>query len=57
MTGLIIKKAEEGQYEQVRDFYRSMIDRMKERGFIITWVKDVHPSPGRESGAAWSMKP
>ena len=57
MTGLIIKKAEEGQYEQVRDFYRSMTDRMKERGFIITWVKDVHPSPGRESGASWSMKP
>lgn len=45
MTGLIIKKAEEDQYEQVRDFYRSMTDRMKKRGFIITWVKDVHPSP------------
>lgn len=40
-----IKKAEEPDYNKVRDFYHSMTDQMKERGYIITWVKDVHPSP------------
>ena len=45
MAVLIIKKAEERDYEQVRDFYHSMTDQMKERGYIITWVKDVHPLP------------
>ena len=27
------------------DFYRSMTDRMKERGLNIKWVRDVYPSP------------
>ena len=45
MADLIVRKAEKGDFERVMDFYRSMTVRMKEKGFVITWVKDVHPSP------------
>ena len=46
MAELIVKRAEEQHYEQIRSFYHSMTDQMEERGYVITWVKDVHPSPG-----------
>ena len=45
MSDLKVRKAEKGDFEKVMIFYRSMTDRMKEKGFTITWVKDVHPSP------------
>ena len=34
MAELIIKKAEEPDYDKVRDFYHSMTDQMKERGYM-----------------------
>lgn len=51
MTRLTIKKAKKEDFEAVMDFYHSMTDRMKERGFTITWVRDVHPSPSFVKGS------
>ena len=40
-----LAKATPEEYDQVRSFYHSLIDEMQAAGNIITWVKDVYPSP------------
>ena len=40
-----LEQATPAAYEQVRAFYHSLIDEMQAAGNIITWVKDVYPSP------------
>ena len=38
-------QAKASDFEKAREFYHSLIDEMKQAGNIITWVKDVYPSP------------
>ena len=40
-----IIKAEASAYEATRRFYHSLIDEMGQAGNVVTWVKDVYPSP------------
>lgn len=40
-----IEKASMTSFDQIRQFYHSLIDTMKEYGLRITWEKDVNPSP------------
>lgn len=40
-----IVKATENRYDEVRNFYHSLIDGMKESTYNIGWKKDVYPSP------------
>ena len=37
--------AAESQFADVRRFYHSLIDDMREAHMNITWIKDVYPSP------------
>lgn len=37
--------AKESHYEEVRKFYHSLIDNMKDSDFEIGWKKDIYPSP------------
>ena len=38
-------QAKPQDFDAVRGFYHSLIDDMEAAGGIITWVKDVYPSP------------
>ena len=40
-----LEQATPESYERVRSFYHSFIDEMRTAGNIITWMKDVYPSP------------
>ena len=42
---MMTRKAGAGEFEKARSFYHSLIDGMKEKGNVITWVRDVYPSP------------
>lgn len=40
-----VLQAKPEDFDAVRAFYHSLIDDMEAAGGIITWVKDVYPSP------------
>lgn len=47
MTGgfMVITKATENQYEDVRSFYHSLIDAMAGSTVYVGWQKDIYPAP------------
>ena len=42
---MIIRKAEENEYDAVRAFYHSLIEEMKDSPYDIGWEKDIYPAP------------
>ena len=42
---MIIRKAEEGRFEEIRGFYHSLIDAMAGATAYVGWKKDIYPSP------------
>lgn len=40
-----IFKANENQYDAVRNFYHSLIEKMQKSPYDIGWKKDVYPAP------------
>ena len=40
-----IIKADREAFDTARGFYHSLINAMEEADHIVTWVKDVYPSP------------
>lgn len=40
-----IFKANENQYDAVRNFYHSLIEKMQKSPYDIGWEKDVYPAP------------